>query len=130
MHHDAAKSGWKTGTTSGHLFNYTNGVSVSNFCWPSNYWNFFCTPQKSMIWLNVASVQADARQGDSGAPVFTGNPGTGAPYAALGILVSVTVPLGIGDQDTCTSCSFAFSRWDNIEPRLGLGTLKPNTTIP
>ena len=129
MHHDAGKSGYKTGTTSGKI-NFTNGFATAYVCWPTNHSNPTCSSQKLMIWENVASVQASARQGDSGSPVFTNTPGWPAPYAALGILVAVSVPKGISDNATCTSCIFYFSRWDKIQERLGIGELKPNTTIP
>jgi hypothetical protein len=127
MRHQPYKSGGTTYTTAGPFIQDMTDASAS-MCWPAN--KYGCGSIKWILWQNVSSVHADADGGDSGAPVFTGDPVNGAPYAALGILVAAARPLGIYDSDRCSSCYYYFARWDQIEPRVGLGTLNPKTTIP
>jgi hypothetical protein len=112
--HDANKSGMVTGTTTGDILVEMGKLPV-DICMP----DFLgCTPSYHLLLRKVTEVSAASEKGDSGAPVFTGNPNQGAPYAAMGILVA----------SGC--CSYVFARWDLIESRLGLGTLNPQTTIP
>lgn len=122
---DAAKSGWKSGTTSGPITlpMYFYGTQ---FCLNPR-WG--CTQWRWLLVDKITVVAAAHGGGDSGAPVFSpsSSSNNGAPYAALGILFA-----GDGGGDPCTvdSCRFYFSRWDQIEPWLGVGTLNPRTTIP
>ena len=97
-------------------------------CWPWTYYSH-CTTTKSMLWQNSTSVQASVFDGDSGSPAFTGNPGTGGPYAAMGILVAGSIPAGQDPRAQCPTCVFYFARWDNIEQRLGMGILDPTTNL-
>jgi hypothetical protein len=98
-------------------------------CWPVNHYG--CFYHVSLYLWNQAVAQADVAGGDSGGAVFTGDPGTGAPYAALGIVVAESGrPDGLLPGWSCPNCRFIFSRWDFIEPWLGLGTLNPATSIP
>jgi hypothetical protein len=62
--------------------------------------------------------------GDSGGAVFAGN---GAPYHALGILNASNG--GSGPTPACGNrCLFFFSKWSEIEARLGQGILNPVTS--
>jgi hypothetical protein len=124
LHHDGNKSGRTTGTTSGAI-TFVMGDLPVQICWPVAS---FCTPSKWLLLKNVTEVHAASGQGDSGGPVFTGNPGNGSPYAALGILSAFTG--ASGSVCTGSSCYYYFARWDMIVPRLGLGDLIPKTTIP
>jgi hypothetical protein len=129
------KSGSGTGTTTGLL-----DLPLTNFdalvCydqWDRNEENTNTnpTPYCQSGWKNmrlshqVRVNTALATRGDSGGPVFAGD---GAPYHALGIVVG-----GNGDGDTnsgpCTgnACYFWFSKWSEIEARLGQGSLNPST---
>ena len=68
-------------------------------------------------------VRAAWGRGDSGGAAYTNV--TNGPYAAMGIVIG-----GEGSGGSvCTgaACKFFFSRWDKIEPRLGLGRLHPET---
>jgi hypothetical protein len=124
LHHDAGKSGEASGTTSGEITTPMGSLPV-DICFPDRAG---CTPNKTILLQNVTEVHAIGWGGDSGAGVFTNNnAGNVAPYAALGILVAGTTGIcqGIGKY-----CTFVFARWDQIEARLGLGSLQPNTTIP
>jgi hypothetical protein len=122
MHHDAAKSGRTTGTTSGPII-FTAGPVRTSICMSRA--DQPCAT-RTFLWRNATQVRAVCAGGDSGAPMFTGNPGSGAPYAALGILVGCT---GIPSLP-CANCATTFARWDMIEARLGLGSLRPQTTLP
>jgi hypothetical protein len=119
MHHDAAKSGRTTGTTSGPII-FTVGPVSALICFSRA--DQVCNSRYILL-RNATTVQAVSDAGDSGAPVFTGNPGTGAPYAAIGILLAGSH----ASSYPCTSCTFALARWDQIEARLGLGSLLPQT---
>ncbi|MBC7788360.1 MAG: hypothetical protein H7Z74_00325 [Anaerolineae bacterium] len=122
MLHHAAKSGFSSGTTSGEILT-SSGPIPSTIC--MNPMQNPCV-RKTIMLLRQATGKFIMRGGDSGAPVFTGNPGNGAPYAAIGIATAGTPVTGI----PCTLCQTAFSRWDMIEQRLGYGagTLRPQTT--
>lgn len=119
MHHDAAKSGRSTGTTSGPII-FTIGPVSAHICFSAA--NQVCNDRYILL-RNATTVQAVSDAGDSGAPVFTGNPGSGAPYAAIGILIAGTHP----PSYPCSACTFVLARWDQIEARLGLGSLLPQT---
>jgi hypothetical protein len=119
MHHDAAKSGRTTGTTSGPII-FTIGPVSARICF--NQANQVCNA-RSILFRNATTVQAVSDVGDSGAPVFTGNPQQGGPYAAIGILVGGNH----APSYPCSSCTFVLARWDQIEARLGLGPLLPQT---
>jgi hypothetical protein len=82
-----------------------------------------------MQWENHTVFRADVSGGDSGGAVFTGYPNNGGPYAALGIVDAGGIPVGQLPENPCPSCQIAFSRWDQIEPHLGLGTLIPQTVF-
>jgi hypothetical protein len=123
LHHDVAKSGRTTGTTSGRILTPMGDFPFS-VCFPDQV---NCTPSYRILLQRQGQVYAANAGGDSGAPVFTGNPNNGAPYAALGILTAGT---GINCNSSSLDCYFVFSRWDMIEQRLGLGNLNPRTTIP
>lgn len=87
-----------------------------------------CFTPKWIRWTNQVRVNtALVWEGDSGGPVFAGN---GNPYHALGIVAGgngaeITSPL----VQTCSGdqCYFWFSKWSEIEARLGLGSLNPIT---
>ncbi len=119
LHHDGGKSGASTGTTSGPI---VEEMAERDFliCFPA----FPCVVPT--VWLHetgLTVVQAAWGSGDSGGAAFTNV--TNGPYAAMGIVVA-----GEGSAaSVCTgaTCKFFFSRWDQIEPRLGLGRLHPET---
>jgi hypothetical protein len=127
MHHQVHKSGGYTYTTTGSFV--ADMIDVSGtVCWGGTHYNP-CTTL-SMFWRNHTLISSDVADGDSGSPVFTGTAlNNGGPYAALGILVAGAVPIGQRPGDPCPSCQYAFSRWDQIEPRLQLGTLNPQTVF-
>ena len=119
LHHDGGKSGASTGTTSGPI---VEEMAERDFliCFPA----FPCV--QPTVWLNetgLTVVRAAWGRGDSGGAAYTNV--TNGPYAAMGIMIG-----GQGFADSvCTgaTCKFFFSRWDKIEPRLGLGRLHPET---
>jgi hypothetical protein len=128
MHHQVHKSGGWTFTTTGPFISDMMDVS-GTVCWVDTHYNP-CATTLSMLWQNHTVIWADVNGGDSGAPVFTGiAPNNGGPYAALGILDAGVVPYGQFSTDRCPSCYYAFSRWDQIEPRLQLGVLNPQTVF-
>jgi hypothetical protein len=87
-----------------------------------------CYDHKNLYLWNQAVAQADVMGGDSGGAVFTGDPNNGAPYAALGIVQGESGrPDGLLPNQRCSTCKFIFTRWDFIEPWLGLGPLNPAT---
>lgn len=130
MHHETGKSGGMTYTTSGP---YVSDMAdfVALICWPQTWYTPCGSPRKQIKLLNQTFVRGDAIGGDSGSPVFTGDPGSGAPYAALGILVGISddIPNRF-PTDPCPSCVLVFSRWSAIEARIGIGKLDPRTFIP
>jgi hypothetical protein len=118
LKHDAAKSGWRTGTTSGKIL-----VPMGDFPFPLCFPEYIgCTQSYNILLQHHTKVYAMNAGGDSGGPVFTGYPNNGAPYAALGILTAGT---GINCSSSSLNCYFVFSRWDMIEQRLGRGALYP-----
>jgi hypothetical protein len=128
MHHQVHKSGAATFTTTGPFVADMMDIAGST-CWPLN-WYQGCPTTKSILFQNSTVIKASNSGGDSGAPVFTGYPGQGAPYAALGILVAGSVPAGQLPEQPCPTCLYAFSRWDNIQLWLNVGTLSPATNRP
>jgi hypothetical protein len=122
---DGAKTGAKTSTTSGPIEDHMATLDLK-ICWPSRP---NCVPSKWLRLINIASFVSAHSAGDSGAPVFTNRSATqnGAPYAAMGIHVA---GVGAGTPCTGTNCLSVFARWDQIEARLGVGSLNPRTTIP
>jgi hypothetical protein len=128
MRHETGKSGGYTYTTSGPYVSDMADVGTL-VCWPKDHTGCH-SPMKQLLLQNQTVIKADFIGGDSGSPVFTGDPGTGAPYAALGILVSGNGPYGRIPEQSCPTCTFAFSRWSAIEARIGIGTLDPRTIIP
>jgi hypothetical protein len=126
MRHQVAKDGSATYTTSGPFVSDMIDVKEDNFCF--GFTSSGCYAYTSLYLWNQTIVQADVAGGDSGGAVFTGDPGTGAPYAALGIVQGV-----IGRNPNllppypCPSCRFIFSRWDRIEQWFNLGQLNPAT---
>jgi hypothetical protein len=130
MHHETGKSGGMTYTTSGP---YVSDMAdfATLICWPETWYTPCGSPMKQIKLLNQTFVRGDAFGGDSGSPVFTGDPGSGAPYAALGILVGISdnIPNRF-PTDPCPSCVLVFSRWSAIEARIGIGKLDPRTFIP
>jgi hypothetical protein len=130
MRHEVGKSAGITFTTSGPWVSDMMDVRLDNtVCWPVNHYG--CFYHVSLYLWNQAIALADVAGGDSGGAVFTGDPGSGAPYAALGIVVAQSGrPDGLLPSQSCPNCRFIFSRWDFIEPWLGLGKLNPATSIP
>lgn len=118
LHQGTNRSGRTTGTVSGEITTQMGFVDL-NICWPSTN---FCPSKKWLRLQNVTEVHAASGRGDSGGPVFSAS-----PYHALGIDVAGE---GAGDPCTGSNCYYLFARWDQIEPRLGLGPLNPKTTIP
>jgi len=122
LHHDLAKSGYASSTTSGPII-FTMGPVRSSICF--NRADQPCA-QSTFLWRNATQIRAVCSGGDSGAPVFTGNPNNGAPYAAVGILVGCTGFTSL----PCADCATTLARWDMIEARLGIGQLRPETNLP
>jgi hypothetical protein len=70
--------------------------------------------------------------GDSGGPVFA-RAVSGGPYYALGIVAAGTMSIGGGlPAASCLEgslCKMWFTRWNNLESDLGLGSLNPKTVL-
>jgi hypothetical protein len=117
------KSGATTGTTTGVIGMPLTEV-FATLCWREVMTGPDCASSPSIAIQRVTQVlHIGAGAGDSGGPVFYGS---GSPYTALGIVVAG----GPIDQSTgiClagSSCVLFFSRWDEIQLRLGL-TLNPS----
>ena len=123
------KSGSGSGTTTGLL---DLPLTQFDFLFCMDPWdrneentnpNAYClTGLKNVRFTNQVRVNtALAITGDSGGPVFAGN---GSPYHALGIVSG-----GNGDTSCNGSqCYFWFSKWSEIEARLGQGSLNPITS--
>jgi hypothetical protein len=126
MRHETGKSAGVTYTTSGPYVSDMMDVPAT-MCWPLNHLG--CFNPKTILLQNQTVIQADVAGGDSGGAVFTGDPGSGAPYAALGIVVAqIGRPPNLLPDHACPTCRFVFSRWSAIESRLG--TLNPKTVLP
>jgi hypothetical protein len=129
MHHELAKSGGVSYTTSGPFVSEMADVRYIISCWPQSFKWGCGQPAKLILLQNHGVFRAKISGGDSGGPVFTGNPGQGAPYAAVGIVVAGKIPNGTTPQQRCQTCEVVFSRWDMIQPRINLGVLRPETVF-
>jgi hypothetical protein len=127
LHHGVAKSGGTTFTTSGTIRQDMVDFRMT-MCMPMSQYGG-CVNSVQFLLMNATTVNADVYGGDSGAAVFTGYPNNGSPYAAMGILSGRSGPANISASQQCTTCFFAFSRWDRIEPKLNIGLLEPRTTF-
>ena len=127
MRHQVAKDGGATYTTSGPFVSDMIDIREDHICFGFTGVSG-CYAYKSLYLWNQTLVQADVAGGDSGGAVFTGDPGTGAPYAALGIVqgVSGRDPNLLPEQ-RCSTCRLIFSRWDFIEQWFNMGQLNPAT---
>lgn len=116
------KSGFKTGTTTGGLV-----IPVVQLGFQT-YWGV-SGGSKWVLLTNVSRVDHMGwGPGDSGGPFFAEAPGGGSPYYALGIFsVGNSYDPTTGICTLGTGCQVYFTRWEQIESALGLGTLDPTT---